>query len=350
MPVDVYYPSGGPTSFGLTDETDPQYYIAWCSFVISENIRKMEEAGFQWTDEGEGNITTVLWSRQNTALTQQSAYFQEIRAKVSAKGALLLDRLRDENSSLADLDRTQQNYRLRATAITQHAQIASALLLSTGETVPPAEKDPKAIEQDQKTLQSAWDAQSAVLDQQSTYLKDVKSLFNAKHKNLPKNFSVANFLKSSYFEWVVAAILKLIPGEFDDVLAKDVLVFVGAIIGEAIELLELFYTAGGTLCDKMRAENTELKNMTASWDAYTLRSQVLTQHDQSMQTLLAQIAQAENQVLHAQSGVSEEKSLINVLEEMSANILHLAVNPIIVETFDDGQFIDIWVKDNAIDY
>lgn len=66
----IYYPDeGGPTSFGLTDWTDPMTYVAWCNYVISENIKVMEEAGIVWND----NVPDeTVWNMQSSTLTDQS--------------------------------------------------------------------------------------------------------------------------------------------------------------------------------------------------------------------------------------------------------------------------------------
>ena len=87
----VYYPSsGGPSSFGLTDWDDPQTYIAWCSYVISENVREMAGAGTEWTDAvpDEGDLE-VAWTQQDNMLRDLESQFYGIGDVIEEKMAAL---------------------------------------------------------------------------------------------------------------------------------------------------------------------------------------------------------------------------------------------------------------------
>lgn len=78
----VYYPdSGGPSGFLLVDWADPQTYIAWCSYVMSENIKRMEEAGLEWADavptEGSADLEAA-WAQQDAILSDLESQFYAV--------------------------------------------------------------------------------------------------------------------------------------------------------------------------------------------------------------------------------------------------------------------------------
>lgn len=88
----VYYPaSGGPSSFGITDWTDPQTYIAWCSYVISENVRLMADAGMEWADSipAEGEDLEAAWAQQDEILRDLEKQFYSVGDVIEQKIAAL---------------------------------------------------------------------------------------------------------------------------------------------------------------------------------------------------------------------------------------------------------------------
>lgn len=85
----IYYPDGGgPTSFGLTDYTDPMTYVAWCNYVVSENIKHMEEAGLQWSDGLPEDLESA-WAQQDNMLRDLESQFYGIGDVIEEKIAAL---------------------------------------------------------------------------------------------------------------------------------------------------------------------------------------------------------------------------------------------------------------------
>lgn len=88
----VYYPDEpGPSSFGLSDWTDPMTYVAWCNYVVSENLRKMEEAGLQWSDglPDEGDDLNAAWTTQDALLHDLESQFYNMSDVITQKIAAL---------------------------------------------------------------------------------------------------------------------------------------------------------------------------------------------------------------------------------------------------------------------
>ena len=116
----IYYPdAGGPTGFSLTDYTDPLTYVAWCNYVISENLKKMEEAGLQWSDGVPDDLESA-WDQQGDTLTQQSAILNDLdeNANLSAGWLTRIAAIVSQITSLQTLTENVQNYLARANAIT----------------------------------------------------------------------------------------------------------------------------------------------------------------------------------------------------------------------------------------
>lgn len=159
-----------------------------------------------------------------------------------------------------------------------------------------------------------WTAQNNLLERQITYLKDIKDTYAEKRQDLPQGFSMRNFINSDFFKWAVSFALTLIPGEIDDAIYKAMQEHAHKVVGWALVWLQKAYYAGSLLCAAMADENAYLKRLEKSRENYELRSRVIAQHDQSIQSLLQQVALAESQAaqMAAKQSVNEE---IKTLEE-----------------------------------
>jgi hypothetical protein len=154
-----------------------------------------------------------------------------------------------------------------------------------------------------------WKAQSDLLERQISYLKDIKETYAEKRQDLPQGFSMRSFVQSDFFKWAIEFALTLIPGDIDDAIYKAVQTHAHKVVGWALVWLQKAYYAGSLLCAAMADENAYLKRLEKSRDNYELRSKVISQHDQSIQSMLQQVALAESQAaqMAAQQTIDEEK-------------------------------------------
>lgn len=124
----IYYPdTGGPTGFALTDWTDPMTFVAWTNFVISENIREMEEEGLVWADQVPD---TSAWSAQDTALTQQNTLIDSLeeQTEISTEWKTRLTALKTLITTLLALSASPAGLTLRGILI---AMVETALQTAT---------------------------------------------------------------------------------------------------------------------------------------------------------------------------------------------------------------------------
>ena len=165
----------------------------------------------------------------------------------------------------------------------------------TGETPTPALTIPAGL----------WQAQSNLIEQQNAYLDDIKETFTQKRDEMGDNFDMRAFTESDTFKALVGAAVKkiidlitdFIPGVVDDMIVDTIASYAPRAIGWGLTWLKKHYTAGAILCERMKEENLQLLELTASVDMYRLRSQVISQHDATIQSLLAQVAQVETQLI-----------------------------------------------------
>lgn len=150
-----------------------------------------------------------------------------------------------------------------------------------------------------------WQAQSEVITQQSSYLDDIRSTFISKRENLGVGFDIQEFTESSIFKWladvavkkIVDLVTDFIPGVADDVIVDTIATYAPKAIGWGLVWLHKQFLAGAALCERMQAENSQLLELKASIDMYRLRSDIISQHDLTIQSLLAQVAQVEAQIM-----------------------------------------------------
>lgn len=157
--------------------------------------------------------------------------------------------------------------------------------------------------------ENVWKAQDMLLTRQMGYLKDIKDTYAEKRQDLPQGFSMRNFVQSDFFKWAVEFALTLIPGDIDDTLYKLIQEHAHKVIGWALVWLQKAYYAGSLLCAAMYEENGYILKLAPTRQNYELRSKIITQHDQSIQSLLQQVALAESQAaqMAAKQTIDEEK-------------------------------------------
>ena len=168
-----------------------------------------------------------------------------------------------------------------------------------------------------------WAAQDAIIQAQSDFVDDVKSYFQEKYRDLPRQ---DNIILGS-----VKELWEMLPDQLQDFIkskagstatnfiaahpeiaaflkAKAAWVVLPAFIAyHAWTVLETYYTDGGALCDVIKKENDALLNIAASAGAYVLRSRIYTQHDESIENLLLMVSSVESQV--EQMAASEDSLL-----------------------------------------
>lgn len=155
-----------------------------------------------------------------------------------------------------------------------------------------------------KIPETLWTAQNNLIQQQSAYLSDIKETFTQKRDEMGDSFDMKGFTESDTFKALVGAAVKkiidlitdVIPGVVDDVIVDTIASYAPRAIGWGLVWLKKHYTAGAVLCERMKEENGELLNLSASLEAYRLRSQIISQHDMTIQSLLSHVAQVESQL------------------------------------------------------
>lgn len=194
----IYYPdANGPTEFTLTDWTDPMTYVAWGNYVISENIRKMEEAGLQWSD-GHPDDLESAWNIQSNLLNQQKSLLSESMSGLST----LIDQI-------LELSISTENYQARATLI---SQISMMLSLPSEEEIP-------------EDLSAAWQIQTESLNHLKEQFIDLGSLISQKIEVLPSESTISDlvgdFIEDGlelFGSWILAKLAGVIGGPVSAVL------------------------------------------------------------------------------------------------------------------------------------
>ena len=150
-----------------------------------------------------------------------------------------------------------------------------------------------------------WQAQSNLIEQQNVYLDDIKDTFIRKRDEMGGGFDMETFTESDTFKGLVSVAAKkiidlipdFIPGVIDDLIVDTIASYAPKAVGWGLVWLKKQFTAGAVLCERMKEENVQLLTLSNSLDSYRLRSQIISQHDNSIQSLLSQVAQVESQLM-----------------------------------------------------
>ena len=149
-----------------------------------------------------------------------------------------------------------------------------------------------------------WTAQNNLLTQQNAYLDDIKTTFQEKREELNAGFSMKQFTQSNTFKFLADMAIKKVtdwvtdafPGVADDAILDTIAKYAPLSIGWGLVWLHKQFLAGAILCERMKEENTQLLTLTASIEMYKMRSDILSQHDVTIQSLLSQVALVETQI------------------------------------------------------
>lgn len=158
-----------------------------------------------------------------------------------------------------------------------------------------------------------WTAQNNLIEQQNVYLDDVKATFADKRQHLKVGFDMSDFVNSEFFkDFSQAIVAKLvdwitdvIPGWKDDVILDTIAAYGSRAIGLGLIWLNKQFLAGSQLCERIKEENLQLLKVSATFDLYRLRSDIISQHDNTIQSLLSQIALVETQLMKDMAGSSQ---------------------------------------------
>lgn len=149
-----------------------------------------------------------------------------------------------------------------------------------------------------------WRAQSSLIEQQNAYLDDIKATFAEKREDLNVGFSIKEFTQSNAFKYLADIAVKKVtdwitdawPGIADDAILDNIAKYAPRAIGWGVVWLHKQFLAGAILCERMKEENLQLLPLAKSFEGYRLRSDVITQHDLTIQSLLSQVALVETQL------------------------------------------------------
>ena len=155
-----------------------------------------------------------------------------------------------------------------------------------------------------QSITNLWTAQNNLLTQQNAYLDDIKTTFQEKREDLNVGFSIKQFTQSNTFKFLADMAVKKVtdwvtdafPGVADDAILDTIAKYAPRAIGWGIVWLHKQFLAGAILCERMKEENTQLLALTASIEMYKMRSDIISQHDLTIQNLLSQVALVETQI------------------------------------------------------
>lgn len=162
-----------------------------------------------------------------------------------------------------------------------------------------------------KVPDDIWQAQKNLLEQQNAYLDDVKATFAEKRQHLKVGFNMTEFVNSEFFKDFSQAIIAklvdwitdMIPGWKDDLIFDTIAAYGPRAMGLGLIWLSKQLLAGSVLCERMKEENLQLLKLSPpTYDIYRMRSDIISQHDMTMQSLLQQIALVETQLMKDVAG------------------------------------------------
>lgn len=178
-------------------------------------------------------------------------------------------------------------------------------------TIPGEQEGSYAAYNAGKVPDDLWQSQKNLIEQQNAYLDDVKATFAEKRQHLKVGFNMTEFVNSDFFKDFSQAIIAklvdwitdMIPGWKDDVIFDTIAAYGPRAIGLGLIWLSKQLLAGSVLCERMKEENLQLLKLTSqTYDLYRMRSDIISQHDMTMQSLLSQIALVETQLMKDVAG------------------------------------------------
>ena len=158
-----------------------------------------------------------------------------------------------------------------------------------------------------------WTAQNNLIEQQSAYLDDIQDTFTTMREELKVGFTMKQFTESNAFKFLADLAVKKVtdwltdawPGLADDAILDTVSKYAPKAIGWGLVWLHKQLLAGSNLCIRMKEENLQILKFAQTLDLYKLRSEVISQHDLSIQSLLSQVALVESQLKESDAGLAD---------------------------------------------
>lgn len=302
----IYYPDeGGPTSFGLIDWTDPMTYIAWSNYVISENIKAMEEEGLMWADGLPENLESA-WSLQSDLLSQQKSLLPS--SMEEGLGALI--------TQVLALPMSFENYQIRAALI---SQIGPMLTISLSTSDGSQEETPE-------DLTAAWQIQSETLNLLKDQFGDLGSLITQKLDVLPSESTISDLVEGFvegglelFGSWILAKLVGVMGGPVTSLLLP--------LSVSAIQSLYTSYTSNKSKTETFTSLILDLLNMSEMTpENYTQRATQISTLTNALTSISEEIFDTEQS-----NTVQIEAAMITELRSLneSMRILALSENVII---------------------
>lgn len=138
-----------------------------------------------------------------------------------------------------------------------------------------------------------WTAQTGIIDAQSDYLMKIKDVLNEKFRGLPKMTSTRAIFIKSILSWIAGKVAQYLhPSPFIDEIVESIFGFLWDLMSFLVSILTNYVT----LCDAMKAENTALNSIENTRANYQLRREILTQHYQTVDAIIAHINACESSI------------------------------------------------------
>jgi len=164
------------------------------------------------------------------------------------------------------------------------------------------------ISEDAEIAEALWEAQNALIEEESAYLHELNEIFKGKQTAIPNKQNAAFDFIAEVAEWGVGklAYLVALSKSGGNVLIAEAASFLLEIgTGMAIDALRMFLAKGQELCTAIDTENTAMLALESSLRNYDLRRENLKLHTEQIENILHHISLLETQLSDTLSG--EEK-------------------------------------------
>lgn len=164
------------------------------------------------------------------------------------------------------------------------------------------------ISSDESVAEALWNAQSALIAEESAYLSDLNEIFKQKLIAAPTKQNLVWDFLGEVAEWGVGKLAYLIAlsKSGGNVLIAEAASFLVEICTSlALDGLRAFLSKGQALCSAIQTENAALLTLESSLKNYELRREALKLHTEQIENILHHIGYLESQLADTLSG--EEK-------------------------------------------
>jgi len=155
------------------------------------------------------------------------------------------------------------------------------------------------ISADASVAEALWEAQSAIIEEESAYLADLNAIFKAKSQGIPRQQNILSSLLSEVAEFAAGklAYLLTLAKTGNPIIAEIAAFAVEVAVEKALEGLRLALDKGQALCTAIQAENAALLELESSAANYALRRDALAVHTEQIQNILLHISALEQQIV-----------------------------------------------------